>query len=146
VRELLARWDELRPWPEVPEVLSSLRGRMRTAVVTNCSEALGGRALAALGSAFDVVVTAERAGFYKPDPRPYALALRELGLPAARALFVAGSAFDLLGGARAGLVVVWHNPLGLQVPRVVQESGAPPPRAESPSLRALLEPVSGQDP
>jgi 2-haloalkanoic acid dehalogenase type II len=143
--ELVARWDELRPWPEAPAALASLRGRVKTAVVTNCSEALGARALAALGAAFDAVVTAERAGFYKPDPRPYALALRELGLPVARALFVAGSAYDLLGGARAGLAVVWHNPLGLQVPRALQESGAPPPRAESSSLRVLLESLEDGD-
>jgi 2-haloacid dehalogenase len=35
--ELLARWDELRPWPEVPDVLARLRGR-RLGIVTNCSQ------------------------------------------------------------------------------------------------------------
>src|SRR3954471_19706389 len=37
--ELLARWGELRPWPEAPAVLQRLRGR-RLAIVTNCSQQL----------------------------------------------------------------------------------------------------------
>jgi FMN phosphatase YigB (HAD superfamily) len=114
-------------------------------VVTNCSEALGRRARArvAVGFDFDAVVTAERAGFYKPHPRPYELALEELGLPASRALFVAGSAWDLVGCARVGLPVVWHNPLGLEVPKAAREAGAAPPLAVISSLAALENLVGG---
>src|SRR5258708_4566266 len=36
---LLARWGELGPWPEAPEVLKRLHGR-RLAIVTNCSQRL----------------------------------------------------------------------------------------------------------
>src|SRR5919197_5812592 len=64
-QELARRYGEIRPWPEVGEVLGSLRRRARLAVVTNCSEALGAKAVAATGIAFDIVVTAELAGFYK---------------------------------------------------------------------------------
>jgi len=65
---------------------------------------------------FDVVVTAERAGFYKPAPRPYQLALEELRVPADRALFVAGSPNDLPGASGVGMHVFWHNRLGLPLP------------------------------
>ena len=110
--QLTARWDELQPWPGVQETLTTLRGQYRLAVVTNCSEELGQRAARLLGG-FDVVVTSERAGFYKPRPRPYQLALEELGAPAAQALFVAGSAFDIPGASAVGMPVYWHNHIGL---------------------------------
>jgi 2-haloacid dehalogenase len=43
-------------------------------VVTNCSKELGRTAVACTGVDFDVVVTAERAGYYEPDPGPFGLA------------------------------------------------------------------------
>ncbi len=110
---LVARWDDLAPWPEAPGVLGTLKRQVPIAVVTNCSEALGSRAVARVGGAFDAVVTAERAGWYKPDPRPYRLALEGLRVPAGRALFVAGSPSDVPGAAGVGMPVVWHNRLGL---------------------------------
>ena len=87
---LTARYAELRPWPEVADVLGALHRRVPLAIVTNCSEALGGIAIARTGIAFDAVVTAERAGFYKPHPAPYRLALAELGAAPQDCLFVAG--------------------------------------------------------
>src|SRR5258707_6373860 len=99
-------------------MLARLRERtdLPLATATNCPEALARQAAAALGNPFAVVVSAERAGAYKPDPRPYRLALAELGLPPARVLFVAGSAHDVGGALRAGLPVVWVNRLGLPAP------------------------------
>jgi FMN phosphatase YigB (HAD superfamily) len=79
-----------------------------------------------------VVVTSERAGFYKPDPRPYQLALSELELNAAEVLFVAGSGFDLVGTSRVGLDTYWHNRVGLKRP-----DAAPPPLQEARSLDDL---------
>jgi hypothetical protein len=63
--QLAARYGELKPWPEVREVLGALRREgMVLGVVTNCSEKLAATAVACTGIDFDVVVTAERAGFY----------------------------------------------------------------------------------
>ncbi len=111
---LLARWDELRPWPEVPAMLARLDLPLGTA--TNCPEQLARMGAAALGNPFDVVVSAERAGAYKPDPRPYQLALAELGLPPEEVLFVAGSAHDVGGALGVGMPVVWVNRLNLPAP------------------------------
>lgn len=134
---LLARWDELAPWPEVPSTLATLGAAYRLGVVTNCSTALAARAVARLGAPVDVVVAAERAGAYKPDARPYRLALDELaerlpGLEPARVLFVAGSPFDIPGAGSAGMPVVWHNRLQLVRPR-----GIGAPYAEIGSLAEL---------
>lgn len=105
--ELLRRWGESVPWPDVPEVLSHL-GSHKRFIVTNCSERLGALAAARAGT-FDLVMTAERAGAYKPDPRPYRAALDALSLQPAQVLFVAGSAHDVGGASRAGMGVYWAN-------------------------------------
>ena len=105
--ELLRRWGEFEPWPDVPEVLAQLGKRSRF-IVTNCSRRLGERAASRAGS-FDLVMTAEEAGAYKPDPRPYQAALARLGIEPQQALFVAGSAHDVGGAMRVGMDVYWAN-------------------------------------
>lgn len=112
-RRLLRRWDELAPWPEAEAVLRALRRRVPVAVVTNCSEALAARAVAALGVDPDAVVTAESVGWYKPDPRPYRAAASSLQCPERRLLYVAGSPFDVVGAREAGFQVYWHDRTGL---------------------------------
>ena len=111
--EVEARWDELAPWPGAGAALRRLAGEMPIGVATNCSQVLGVRAAELIGAPFRSVVTAESAGFYKPDPRMYDAGVKALGVPAAEVLFVAGSPLDILGAAAAGLKVVWHNPAGL---------------------------------
>ena len=59
------------------------------------------------------MITAERAGFYKPRPEPYRAALAALGTRPERTLFVAGSASDVPGARGAGMPVFWHNRIGL---------------------------------
>jgi len=129
---LAARWDALLPWPEAPSVLAALARQHALGVVTNCSTALGARAAQALGVPFRVVVTAEDAGAYKPDPRPYRRAVAALGLARDEILFVAGSGFDLFGTAAVGLPTVWHNRVDLAAP-----AGAPTPLATWRSLDPL---------
>lgn len=129
---LSARWDELQPWDDVAGFVAPLAGRCRLGVVTNCSDAMGRRAAARVGAKFDVVVTSERAGFYKPNPAPYELALKEIGVPKEEVVFVAGSGFDLIGTAAVGLKTLWHNRAGLRRPEQ-----APEPFAEKRTLREL---------
>ena len=132
-----AAWGDLRPWPGVDATLAMLKKTHRLGVVTNCSQRLGLMAAACVNVAFDVVVTSERAGFYKPDPRPYQMALDTLGLQASRVLFVAGSGYDLFGTAKVGLDTYWHNRVGLSAP-----PGAPPPLRESPDITGVLDLVA----
>ena len=133
--ELLRRWGEALPWPDVPEVLSHLNSYTRF-IVTNCSERLGALAAARAGK-FDLVMTAQRAGAYKPDPRPYRAALDALTLHRKRVLFVAGSAHDVGGASRAGMDVYWANR-----GRVPAPSDATPMREEE-DLRGLIEVLEG---
>jgi 2-haloalkanoic acid dehalogenase type II len=133
VEELQRGWTSLTPWPGVRPTLTNLAATHRLAVVTNCSERLGRIAVEAVGVPFDAVVTAERAGFYKPDPRPYRQALEELGVEAAEAVFVAGSSYDLYGTAAVGLDTYWHNRIGL-----APLDGTPPAMVTETEIEPLL--------
>jgi 2-haloacid dehalogenase len=133
--ELLRRWGESVPWPDVPDILPRLDSYTRF-IVTNCSERLGALAAARVG-AFDLVMTAEHAGAYKPDPRPYRAALDALSLQPERVLFVAGSAHDVGGASRAGMDVYWANR-----GRVPAPSDAKALREEE-DLRGLVDVVEG---
>jgi 2-haloalkanoic acid dehalogenase type II len=136
--ELLSRWGEFGPWPDVPAALARLEGRTMF-IVTNCSKELGHRAARRAGS-FDLVITAEEAGAYKPDPRPYRAALEALSLDPREVLFVAGSAHDVGGATRVGMDVYWANRGG-----VVAPTDASALRVE-PDLRGLHETVESGDP
>ena len=85
-----------------------------------------------------MVLTAERAGFYKPDPHPYRLAVTELGAATDRCLFVAGSAYDLIGASRVGLGVWWHDRIGMEKP-----ADAPEPLRHTRGLEELAGFVLG---
>jgi 2-haloalkanoic acid dehalogenase type II len=126
-------WLSLSPWDGAAAALQQLQRHCRLAVVTNCSRRLGEQAASILPVQWDVVVTAEEAGRYKPDPKPYQLALDRLGVRPSEAAFVAGSSYDLFGTAAVGLRTYWHNRVGLS-----PVSGAQPPDFESPTLDALV--------
>lgn len=131
---LETQWASLPVWSGVQESLLKIRPHCKLAVVTNCSRRPGQLAADRVGITWDVVVTSEEAGFYKPDPRPYQLALQKLGLQASQAAFVAGSGYDMFGTSSVGLRTYWHNRVGLSLP-----AGAPAPEVESPTLEGLVD-------
>jgi 2-haloacid dehalogenase len=125
-------WLELAPWNGALAALQQLQPHCKLAVVTNCSNRLGREAASILPIRWDAVVTAEEAGTYKPDPRPYQLALERLDVLPGDAAFVAGSSYDMFGTAAVGLRTYWHNGIGLPL-----VTGAPRPEIESPTLDSL---------
>jgi 2-haloacid dehalogenase len=133
VPELVRRWGELRPWPDVPGILAAL-GARKLAFVTNASEALAQVAAGISPRRPDVVVSAERAGAFKPAPRIYGLAVEELGIARERVLFIAGSPGDAAGAKRFGFPTVWVNRYGLDPPPL-------PPDLTVQTLTGVLEPL-----
>lgn len=125
-------WLDLAPWSGALTALQRLRPHCKLAVVTNCSRRLGRQAAALLPVQWDAIVTAEEAGCYKPDPRPYRLALDALNVASRDAAFVAGSSYDMFGTAAVGLRTYWHNRIGLPL-----VPGALKPDIESPTLDSL---------
>jgi 2-haloalkanoic acid dehalogenase type II len=132
--DLTAGYGTLEPWPEAPYVLQVLGSALPLGIVTNCSERLGRIAAARTGGDFTVVVTAERAGFYKPHPQPYQLALDALRTTPERCLFVAGSPYDLFGTSKLGLPTYWHDRTGTTAP-----PDTPPPLWHEKSLKPVLK-------
>lgn len=139
--KLEARWPELPVWSGAQAALDALQGRTKLAVVTNCSVRLGRLAAERLNVRWNVIITAEEAGCYKPDPRPYRLALSQLGVAPNEAAFVAGSGYDLFGTSAVGLRTYWHNRVGLARP-----DGAPPAALERTTLEDLLPWLEGRLP
>jgi 2-haloalkanoic acid dehalogenase type II len=129
-----SRYGELRPWPGVADTLNAVAALgIPIGVVTNCSERLGCVAAGCVGVDFAAVITAERAGVYKPDPRAYQTGLHALNVAPGRCVFVAGSAYDLFGTAPLGLPTFWHDRIGMSPP-----PGAPAPLAHERTLEPLL--------
>jgi len=103
VTALEAAWHAMAPRPDAGD-LHDLPTRY--AFVTNCSARLAATAAGRSRLEPSFVLSAEDAGWYKPDRRIYLEACRRLGTLPERTLFVAGSAYDAEGAARAGLRTV----------------------------------------
>ncbi len=102
---------EWPPFPDSAAALAALRERFRLAILSNVDRASFARSNTALGVPFDVVVTAEDAGSYKPDLanfRHLFARLSELGTARADLCHVAESLYhDHQPARRLGLESVW---------------------------------------
>lgn len=101
-------------WPVFPDTVVALRYLQRhyvLAAISNVDRASFRGTATKLGIAFDVVVTADEAGAYKPSPRNFLAAIGKLGergIAAGRILHVGQSWFhDIAPAARLGLATLW---------------------------------------
>jgi 2-haloacid dehalogenase len=124
-RRLLDLYLTLAAFPEAPDVLTRLRAAdLRTAILSNGTPAMLAAAVAAAGldRLFDVVLSVEDVGVFKPDPRVYQLAVDRLGVPAATIAFVSSNGWDAYAASAFGMRVVWCNRYGQRRERL---PGAP---------------------
>lgn len=132
------------PFPDSHEALARLQARYRLVPITNCDDDLFAGSAARLGIDFDEVMTAQQAGAYKPDERPFQLAFERLGVPRGRILHVAQSLWhDHVTAKRLGLTSVWINrraglPGGGATPAAEAK-----PDLELPDLRSLADLLVG---
>jgi 2-haloacid dehalogenase len=95
---------------EAPAALETLRGvGLRLAVLAQSSTAAADSVLrfAGLRDRFDLVLSAEDSGAFKPDPRPYRLALERTGAGPGELCHVSTFWWDVLGAKRAGMCTGW---------------------------------------
>ncbi len=133
---------EWPPFPDSAAALAALGSRFELAILSNVDRASFARSAAALGVAFDVVVTAEDVGSYKPDLANFRALLAAVGVPPDRLLHVAESLYhDHEPAQRLGLASVWINRRhSRQGPgTTAPPTGAAVPRWEYPSLAAFAE-------
>lgn len=112
--------ESVQDWPafaDVPNALDYLSQFFRLGVVSNVDRASFVFSQNRMGMAFDVLVTAEDAGAYKPDPAPFHMLLdwmNEIGVGNDRVLHVAQSPFhDLVPAKQLGLTTCWIDRQGL---------------------------------
>ena len=105
--------DTLPDWPVFPDTvgtLKALKERYKLAVISNVDDDFFVKTAEALEVDFDVVVTAEQVGSYKPDLRNFNVALERMAVDKERWLHVAESLYHDIGPAnRLGIACAWVN-------------------------------------
>jgi 2-haloacid dehalogenase len=96
-------WHRLDPWPDSVAGLTRLKRRYIIGTLSNGNMALLVNMAKRAGLPWDVVLSAELAGHYKPDPEAYQLPPRLLGLAPAQVMLVAAHPGDLAAAATQGL-------------------------------------------
>ncbi len=133
--KLLALYKVLDAYPEVADLLSTLKGAgLKTAILSNGTPGMLDAAVRAAGieDRLDRVISIEDAGVYKPDPRVYQLAVDALGVAKENICFVSSNGWDAMGGAAFGFQVAWVNRSAQKPERL-----GFPPKAELSDLTGL---------
>jgi 2-haloalkanoic acid dehalogenase type II len=106
-------------WPAFSDsagALARLKGKFRLVILSNVDKASFAESNRKLGVDFDLVVTAEDVGSYKPDPANFQAMfdrLSEIGTDRSELLHVAQSLFhDHVPAQRLGLETVWIDRQG----------------------------------
>jgi 2-haloacid dehalogenase len=95
-------WHRLDPWPDTVEGLTRLKRRYILATLSNGNVALMVNMAKRAGLPWDVILGAEVAGAYKPQPEAYLRAAALLDLPPASCMMVAAHNDDLVAAAACG--------------------------------------------
>jgi len=101
--ELNRAWHRLSPWKDAVAGLRRLRKRHILATLSNGNVGLLVDMAKQAGLPWDVVLSAEIARHYKPDPEAYLSVPQLLDIEPREVLMVAAHKDDLDGAARAGL-------------------------------------------
>ena len=95
---------------DAPAALEQLRGiGLRLGVLTQSAPAAADGVLrfAGLRDRIEIVISAPESGAFKPDPRPYRMALEQTGAGGNEVCFVSTHWWDVAGAKRAGLRTGW---------------------------------------
>ena len=133
-----------RPFDDSVQALDDLRAMgFKLAALSNVDEQSFDLVTSRAGISFDVVVTAERVGAYKPDHAHFWAALsdlRAMGIPMTRVLHVAQSRrADIVVANAIGLTSVWVNRPGHMFGRVGRGAEEAKPDYEVDSLAGVVK-------
>ncbi|AMJ62679.1 haloacid dehalogenase type II [Bosea sp. PAMC 26642] len=106
ISALAQAYNHLVPFPDSVAALDAMADR-RLAILSNGSPAMLTALLANSGltERFEVVISVDAAGAYKPDPRSYGLVEAHLGVKPDEVVFVSSNGFDVAGAKRFGFRV-----------------------------------------
>lgn len=105
-------WHRLQPWPDARTGLERLRRRYLVATLSNGNMALLANLAKHADLRWDLILSAELARHYKPDPQVYQTALALLDLAPDQVMMVAAHVEDLRAARDQGMHTAYvHRPL-----------------------------------
>ena len=140
--QLMRTYLDLKAWPDAPPAIAALRqAGVRLAFLSNATERMLATGLrnAGLEGQFEHLLSADRVGRHKPDPRAYQMALDAFGLPREEIVFAAFAGWDAAGAKWFGYPTFWVNRLDSSA----EELGTVPD-ATGPGLEELVRFVNGR--
>ena len=96
-------WHRLKPWPDAVRGLKRLKTKYIIAPLSNGNVSLLTNMAKFSGLPWDLILSAELAKHYKPDPESYLTAARLLDLPSEQVMMVAAHKDDLDHAAKTGM-------------------------------------------
>ena len=123
---LLALYWELPAYPEVPEMLNTLKDQgFKTGILSNGSPDMleGAVEFAGVGDALDAVLSVEDVGIFKPARAVYDMVGAHFGTDPGEVLFVSSNGWDAAGAAQFGFTTVWVNRAGEPMDRLPARPG-----------------------
>ena len=120
--EIMALYLKLDAYPDAAEALRAVKAKsQRTAILSNGSPSMLDSAVrsAGLEKLFDMVLSVEDVGIYKPSRRVYRLAMQKLQLHDAPSIcFVSANTWDAQAAAQFGFQVVRVDRFGWKDDRI----------------------------
>jgi 2-haloacid dehalogenase len=105
--------ESVPSWPvfnDTKPTLERLAKKYRLCIISNVDNDIIGSTRDRIGIRFDAIVTAQDARAYKPDVRPFQIALQRLGVKPAEVLHVSsGFRYDMPPAHQLGLRTAWIN-------------------------------------
>ena len=110
--ELLDLYKILSPYPEVPEVLKSLKEKnYKLSILSNGTPSLLNELVRSnnLENLFDNIFSIEEVGIYKPDSRVYDMPIKKYKIQNNEVAFLSANTWDVSGGGNYGFNSIWVN-------------------------------------
>lgn len=117
--ELLQRYRELEPYPDVLEGLRALRNQGHTVVAFSNGTPDSLRSLLSHSGILrhlDNIVSVDDVRTYKPDPAVYRHLVSRVGRPLSKTWLVSSNYWDVVGAKAAGLQAAWVQRSPANVP------------------------------
>ena len=110
--ELLNLYKTLSPYPEVKEVLNSLKKKnYKLSILSNGTPALLSKLIKSndLEIIFDDLFSIEEVGIYKPDSKVYDMPIKRYQIKSKEVAFLSANTWDVSGGGNYGYNSIWVN-------------------------------------
>jgi 2-haloacid dehalogenase len=110
--ELLNLYKTLSPYPEVKEVLNSLKKKnYKLSILSNGTPALLSELVKSndLEIIFDDLFSIEEVGIYKPDSKVYDMPIKRYQIKSKEVAFLSANTWDVSGGGNYGYNSIWVN-------------------------------------